>query len=83
VTGIQYPFQPLAAKGASLVEKETQAYGVLYEDKKAVDAFKIKSEKTKKVFLEVCTEKGKSSLFRKRPDGLTFQHSAKFSIFFF
>ncbi|MGV7223856.1 MAG: hypothetical protein ACQ9MH_20325 [Nitrospinales bacterium] len=28
-----------------MVEKETQAYGVLYEDKKAVDAFKIKSEK--------------------------------------
>jgi hypothetical protein len=26
---------------------------------------------------------GKSSLFRKRPDGLAFQHSGKFSIFFF
>jgi len=35
VTGIRYPFQPLDAEAASLVEKETPAYGVLYEDKKA------------------------------------------------
>ena len=50
---------------------------------KTPDELRLEFKKSLKVFLEVCTEKGKSSLFRKRPDGLIFQHSAKFSIFFF
>lgn len=50
---------------------------------KTPDELRLEFKKSLKVFLEVCTEKGKSSLFRKRPDGLTFQHSGKFSILFF